>query len=187
MDDFNGEENKKHGGHRLYLLYEKKIIECRKARQRCEELRKQQAQILFDMNKFNQELLDKMQDNKVNLQASYKENFDEIYNLFNRYFKLNQKVLTALSKILTELSNVSFESKKSDTIIITLLQSLLQAILNNKLNEEYSLQEFLEKLLQQKEPQPYPPININAGGDANLNNAGRDVSSKSERGNRSDR
>lgn len=177
MDEYdNGriiDNGKKYDGHQLYLLYEKKIIECRKARQSCEEIRRQQLKLLQQLETNNQNLINEIKTHKESLQTSSTDNFNEIYKLVSKYFKINQRVLNSLSKILTELSNISFENKKSDAVIISLLSTLIQSVLSNKPNDDVSLLELLEKVLQQKEMPT--PINIHASGDANLNNAGNKI------------
>ena len=163
----------KYDGYHLYLLYEKKIIECRKARQRCDDIKKQQLKILEQLEVNNQNLINEIQAHKESFDTSSSESFNDIYKLVSRYFKINQRVLNSLGKILTELSNISFENKKSDAVIISLLSTLLQSILNNKSTDDFSLQDLLERVLQQKELPT--PINIHASGDANLNNAGNKI------------
>lgn len=82
----------KYNSQELFLLYEEKIIECRKTRERCNEIKKTQAIILNEIK--NRSL--------------------RTYRILEKYFKLNQQILN-------ELSSIAYDNKKADAIIISML------------------------------------------------------------------
>jgi hypothetical protein len=131
-------ESRTFDGHELYLLYEKKIIECRKTRQRCEEIKKTQQVILIEIKKRN----------------------IHIDKILGRYLEINQQILS-------ELSNVIFKSEKEHAVIISLLL--------NTDKESISKNEIIQSILKITSPD----IHISTeSGDANLNNAGNDITQK---------